>query len=319
MRALEFDFSARTDRSLPVSEAVSCRAPGKYLWFDLDAASELTAAESLLRKLGLDGPVLSAALKDCGGASSYLAHPGGLVLSLVAPDADSHGLNLARVGLVLTDGFCATVRSGDVAFLSEVWETSPDDFRQYAQSPGFLLYEIWDHLLGAYRKAANRVGDEVIAAQETSFNAGDELFNSVAGLSRNLLALRRAMVASRELLSELVTRKSSVVPDSTMPYLQALVVTFDRLVADLAVEREILAETLNLHIGIVGHRTNQVVNRLTVISFVFLPLTFLCGVYGMNFKYLPELEWKYGYHSFWVAALAIVTLSLTYMRRRGWW
>ena len=84
-------------------------------------------------------------------------------------------------------------------------------------------------------------------------------------------------------------------------------------------EREILAETLNLYIGMVGHRTNQVVNRLTVVSFVFLPLTFLCGVYGMNFEVLPELKWRYGYMLFWVVSTIIVAALLTYMRKRRWW
>ncbi len=127
------------------------------------------------------------------------------------------------------------------------------------------------------------------------------------------------MVAAREVLSELATRRSPVVPASTLPSLQQLAGALDRLVSDLAVEREILAEALNLYIGLVGHRTNQVVNRLTILSFVFLPLTFLCGVYGMNFKNLPELEWDYGYYLFWVVAALIVGASLSYMRRRGWW
>ena len=135
----------------------------------------------------------------------------------------------------------------------------------------------------------------------------------------DLLTLRRTMVAAREVLSELATRRSPVVAASTMPFLQTLVAALDRLVADLAVEREILAETLNLYIGLVGHRTNQVVNRLTILSFVFLPLTFLCGVYGMNFRVLPELEWRYGYLTFWIVAALIVATTLTYMRRRGWW
>ena len=104
-----------------------------------------------------------------------------------------------------------------------------------------------------------------------------------------------------------------------MPYLQALVGSIDGLVADLAVDREILAETLNLYIGLVGHRTNQVVNRLTVVSFVFLPLTFLCGVYGMNFRHLPELEWEYGYAAFWVTTVTLAGAGLYLMRRRGWW
>ena len=71
--------------------------------------------------------------------------------------------------------------------------------------------------------------------------------------------------------------------------------------------------------SITSHRTNTIVSRLTGISVVFLPLTFLCGVYGMNFEVLPELQWKYSYAGFWAVALAIAVGLLTYMKKRKWW
>jgi magnesium transporter len=319
MMALEFDFEARTERQLPAS-ATRVGDRGKYIWYDLDAAADPGAAEVVLRGLGLDDATVSKALDPAlDETTTYVTHAGGLFLRMTSPKPDAEPTATVHVGLLLGDGYCATVRRGEVSFLSDVWRTCPEDFRQFAQTPGFLLYEFWDHLIGSYRVAAGVVGDRVLRTQDDAFHAGDDIFGSVAALSRDLLSLRRAMVAARETLSELATRRSPVVPASTTPYLQTLVASLDRLVADLAVEREILAETLNLYIGLVGHRTNQVVNRLTVISFVFLPLTFLCGVYGMNFRYLPELEWRYGYHVFWALAAVIVSSSLYYMKRRGWW
>jgi magnesium transporter len=263
--------------------------------------------------------VASALAPEPFDGSAYHLAAHGISLRMTAPVAGGPAIATVDVALLLGEGWCATVRRGPVDFVGEVWRTCPEDFRRFAQSPGFLLYEFWDHLIASYRVAAGAVGDRVLRAQDDAFQAGDEIFGRVASLSRDLLALRRAMVAARETLAELATRRSALVPASTTPFLQTLVVSLDRLVADLAVEREILAETLNLYIGLVGHRTNQVVNRLTIVSFVFLPLTFLCGVYGMNFRYLPELEWRYGYHSFWVVALLIVTTSLYLMKRRRWW
>jgi len=68
----------------------------------------------------------------------------------------------------------------------------------------------------------------------------------------------------------------------------------------------------------VSHRTNRIVNRLTVLSAIFLPLTFLCGVYGMNFRILPELEWEYGYLFFWVLALVITGGLLVFIKVNRW-
>ena len=100
---------------------------------------------------------------------------------------------------------------------------------------------------------------------------------------------------------------------------EAMVGTLERLGTDLAVEREILAETLTLYLGIVSHRTNQLLHRLTLVSVVFLPLTFLCGVYGMNFDFLPEVHWRYGYAYFWGAVLVIVVGTVLLMRAKRWW
>ncbi len=65
----------------------------------------------------------------------------------------------------------------------------------------------------------------------------------------------------------------------------------------------------------VTHRTNQIMNRLTVVSVIFLPLTFLCGVYGMNFRVMPELQWHYGYGIFWVLAALLTAILVAIMRR----
>ena len=67
--------------------------------------------------------------------------------------------------------------------------------------------------------------------------------------------------------------------------------------------------------SLVSHRTNQVMKKLTVVSVIFLPLTFLCGVYGMNFEHVPELHWRYGYETFWAVAVAIVSGIAWFSRR----
>jgi magnesium transporter len=318
MRALVFDFEARTEREVAPGDAAPLATGSQYVWFDLDADGDPSGVERVLRRLGLDGSTVTAALEpDTSG--SYHPIPSGLHLSVVAPEAAGETLTTQSVDMLIGQGYCATVHRGVVAFLEEAWRTCPDDFRSFAQSPGFLLYEFWDHLIASYRRAAELVGDRVLQAQEGAFDTGDEIFGRVSALSRDLLMLRRAMVSAREVLAELATRRSALVPSSTQPFLQALVAALDRLVADLAVEREILAEALNLYIGMVGHRTNQVVNRLTVVSFVFLPLTFLCGIYGMNFEGMPELRWHLGYSFFWVVSLLIAASTLTYMKFKGWW
>jgi len=103
--------------------------------------------------------------------------------------------------------------------------------------------------------------------------------------------------------------------EATQPFLANMVGTLEHVLQDLLVDRDILSESLNLYMSVVSHRTNAVMNRLTVVSVVFLPLTFLCGVYGMNFDILPELHWTRGYLFFWLAVVAIAAGLITFLRR----
>jgi magnesium transporter len=89
----------------------------------------------------------------------------------------------------------------------------------------------------------------------------------------------------------------------------------ERVLQDVLVDRDILSDALNSHMSLVAHRTNKVMGKLTVVSVIFLPLTFLCGVYGMNFDVLPELHWEWAYAGFWGVVIAIVIALVLVMRR----
>ena len=123
------------------------------------------------------------------------------------------------------------------------------------------------------------------------------------------------MLPARAVLADLSVRRTLFLSERTQILLGNLHSTLEHVLQDLLVDRDILTESLNLYMSLVSHRTNEVMKRLTVVSVVFLPLTFLCGVYGMNFESLPELHWHYGYGYFWVLVAAIVVTLLGVMRR----
>jgi magnesium transporter len=116
-------------------------------------------------------------------------------------------------------------------------------------------------------------------------------------------------------LADLAARKTPFIAETTQPFLANMVGTIERVLQDVLVDRDILSGSLNNYLSMVAHRTNQIMNRLTIVSVIFLPLTFLCGVYGMNFRVMPEIDWRYGYPLFWVLALMIVGFGAWWMRR----
>ena len=141
------------------------------------------------------------------------------------------------------------------------------------------------------------------------------MFAEASELGADLLHLRKVVLPARAVLTELSTRKSPFVSEATQPYLGNMVGTIERVLQDVLVDRDILSNSLNNYMSLVAHKTNQIMSKLTVVSIIFLPLTFLCGVYGMNFDMIPELHLWWGYAGFWIVAAIIVGALLWLMRR----
>ena len=327
--AVEFDFASRRERAIAPADAAASVRGGMFCWIDIDGDADPAAAARLLSDLGIDDHAARAAL-DTDVDGRYDVYDDCLHLGVTSGAFRDGQFVPSHVDLLVGERYFVTLRHGPVEFLEHVRRVYHQDFVKFARTPSFLLYEFWDQLIEGYKRAFREIEGFVERVQAQIFgDVDDYIFNVVAGLTRDLLQFRKIVLAAREVLHELSTRRSSFVAESSQPFLEKMSATLERLSADLTVEREVLAETLNLYMGIVSHRTNKVVNRLTVVSMVFLPLTFLCGVYGMNFALedeathknllMPELTWRYGYVSFWVIAIALTTGLLVFMKRRKWW
>jgi len=188
---------------------------------------------------------------------------------------------------------------------------------RFARTPSFLVYEIWDQLIENYLAIQSVMEERVEELQrELRGDAvNDATFTRLSELGADLLHFRKVLLPARAVLADLATRRSPFVSEVTQPFLANLHGKLEHVLQDLLVDRDILSESLNLYMSLVSFRTNEVMKRLTVVSVVFLPLTFLCGVYGMNFDVLPELRWHFGYLLFWVLVLAVVSGLLWVMRR----
>jgi magnesium transporter len=202
-------------------------------------------------------------------------------------------------------------------FLEAVRKSYITDFVKFAQSPSFLLYELWDCLLDNYLSVHKKFEDRVDEVQNRLVGEVDEtLFAEASELGADLLHLRKVVLPARAVLADLSTRKSAFVSEATQPYLNNMVGTIERVLQDVLVDRDILNGSLNNYMSLVAFKSNKTMGKLTVVSIIFMPLTFLCGVYGMNFDVLPELKWEWAYFGFW-GVVVVLTAGLLYFMRRN--
>lgn len=323
IRAEFLDFSDRSRGRLRLDEVHSQIAHGRFVWIDVDCES--VAGETVLDALpddvcrGIDiGDIL--ALHSRGGSEhvSSLQRAEHL-LHIVLVGAPSHEPTNGseRLDVVIGAGFLLTIHRGPNAVLAAVRRDYVHDFEQHATTPSFLIYEICNEQVEQFLAVEGRLEEEVEATRLALRQAADETaFDRLAEVSGRLLALRKRVVPVRRVFEELVSRKTTLVSEATLGFLGVMIGTLERLLADIASNREILETSLQLSLTVMSHRTNQTMNRLAVVSTIFLPLTFLCGVYGMNFEVMPETRWAHGYVYFWGLSI-VITATLVLLLRRS--
>ncbi len=185
--------------------------------------------------------------------------------------------------------------------------------------PDFLLYAmldaIVDHLfpiLEHYHELIEDLEDEVLTRSRSG------ALERIQEIKRDLVVLRRVIWPTRDLVEQLRRIDSPLLDESTRLYLRDVHGHAVHATEALDVLRESANGLLDIHLSASSHRANETMQVLTVTSTVFIPLTFLAGVYGMNFEYIPELSHRGGYFVFW-AVCAIMALGLiAFFRRRGW-
>jgi magnesium transporter len=311
----EFDFEGKTERLVPLSDASDAMQRGRFIWIDVEFDSGADARKLLSELALISEEVLDDALES-EPATQHARYDDYIHLVVTGCRLQDVHFDLERVDIVVGAQFLLTLHKGKTAFLESVKLDYRADFVRFAKSPSFLIYELWDHLVDNYLAVQKAFEERVERLQSKLIgDVDDRVFAAVSELGADLLHFRKVVLPARTVLTDLSTRKSLFISEATQPFLGNMVGTLERVLQDLLVDRDILSESLNLYMSMVGHRTNKVMNRLTVVSVIFLPLTFLCGVYGMNFEVLPETKWPHGYLFFWALTALIVSTLLIIMRR----
>ena len=172
---------------------------------------------------------------------------------------------------------------------------------------------------------------EVTGKDPSKFKAGDpdpalvaqfpkawELLRSIHALKRELIFLRRAVWPCREVMSSLERSESSLVQGATKLYIRDVYDHVVQILDTIEALREMVTGMLDIYLSSISYRLNAVMKVLTVITTIFMPLTFIVGIYGMNFQYMPELESRWGYPAVLLVMVSIAASMLIFFKRKKW-
>jgi magnesium transporter len=183
----------------------------------------------------------------------------------------------------------------------------------------YLAYAIMDTVVDQYFTLSDAL-EEVIEAIELKLmgKPQPQTFTTIQLLKRELVFVRKAITPLREVLAAMQRSETKLLQEKTLPYFRDVFDHTIRVIDTMDSYRDLINGMLDIYLSTVSNRMNEIMKVLTVFATIFIPLTFLVGVYGMNFEHMPELHWKWSYPTIWCFFFIIPAALLTWFRKKKW-
>jgi magnesium transporter len=243
-----------------------------------------------------------------------------IVLQMFSYDDRNNEIITEQVSLILGRNFVLSFQEniGDVFNqIRERIRSGKGKIRKMGAD--YLVYALLDAIVDNYFIILEKIGEQIEFIEERLIiNPASETLNNIHKLKREMLFLRKSVWPLREVISGMERGESSLIKGTTKIYLRDVYDHNIQIIDTIETLRDMLSGMLDIYLTSISNRLNAVMKVLTIIATIFMPLTFLAGIYGMNFKYMPELEWKWGYPLILLVMSTIGISMLFYFKRKKW-
>jgi len=183
----------------------------------------------------------------------------------------------------------------------------------------YLVYSLLDIIIDNYFMVLEKLGEKIGRVEERIIKSpAKETLRAVHKLKRELIYLRKSVWPLREVISALVRGEFAFIKKATIVYLRDVYDHTIQVIDTIETFRDMASVMTDVYLSSISNRMNEVMKVLTIIATIFIPLTFVTGIYGMNFRFMPEIEWELGYFSVWLVIILIAVTMLGYFRKKKW-
>ncbi|MFO8015672.1 MAG: magnesium/cobalt transporter CorA [Candidatus Woesearchaeota archaeon] len=243
-----------------------------------------------------------------------------IVLKMLSGSSKDKDVESEQVSLIVGKGFVVSFQEkrGDLfGPLRERIRKSKGKIRE--SGPDYLAYAIMDIIVDNYFHILEITGEEIEEVEsEVVSDPKDTTLNKIYALKRKLISMKKIAWPLREVANDMQKPYNKLIKKSTSIYLHDVHDHVIQVIDTLETYRDLVSGMLDTYLSVVSNKMNEVMKVLTIFAAIFIPLTFIAGVYGMNFRVMPELEWKYGYLFVWIIMITLGVSMLAYFRRKGW-
>ena len=244
-----------------------------------------------------------------------------IVLKCLLPGSEGFSVNNEQVSLLVLKNFVIMFKEKKDEVFHPIQQRIKSSTGKFVSlGSDYLAYAILDFIVDQNFILLDRL-DESITEIEDSLMVGEptqDMLYKIQGLKREMIGIRRYVSPVRELVSEMIHSESDLINESTHLFLRDVSDHAIRVVESVESYRDILTGLLDIYVSSVNNKMNQIMKVLTVFTSIFIPLTFIAGVYGMNFEHMPELRWQWAYPATWVLFITIPVVLLVFFKKKKW-
>jgi magnesium transporter len=304
-----------------IDESFSYKDTPPVTWINIDGLHEI----DIIEKIGHHFDIHPLTLEDIVNtgqrpkAEDYDDYVFIVFKMLFYDDAKMH-ITSEQVSIILGAHYLISFqeKEGDVFnFVRERIRKAKGRIRK--SGPDYLTYALIDATVDHYFFIIEKVGEKLEQIEEELLeNPNPQTLQSIHSLKREMIYFRKQVWSIRELLNHLMHEESQLIREANHIFFRDIYDHTIQVIDAIESMRDILTGMQDLYLSTLSNKMNEVMKVLTIMATIFIPLTFIAGIYGMNFKFMPELEWKWSYPVLWGVLVAIFVGMLLWFRRKRW-
>ncbi len=290
-------------------------------WINVDGVHEIKVIEEIGKHFNLHPIILEdivdtdqrPKIKDFG---NYLF----IILKMLYYDEKDNEMKVEQVSLILGKNYVISFqeREGDV--FNSIRERIRNNMGQIRKAGAdYLIYALIDAIIDNYFIIIEKLGEEIENLEDKVISTSNPAnVQAIHKLKRDLIFLRKSVWPLREVINILERGESPLILESTYLYLRDVYGHTIQVMDTVETLRDIISGILDIYLSSINNRMNEIMKVLTIIATIFIPLTFITGIYGMNFQFMPEIKWPWGYPLILSVMLIIGIIMVVFFKRKKW-
>jgi len=319
---MDYDQTAFQEKEVPtIEECFPFKETPTVTWINIDGLHQIDIIEKIGKHFGIH-PLIQEDILHTGQRPKmedfdiYIL----AILKMLHYDDEASTVRTEQISIVLGPNFVISFQEveGDVFnTLRERIRAGKGRIRRMGAD--YLAYALLDSVVDHYFILLEKCGERIeLLEEELALNPKPETLQAIHDLKQEIIFLRKSVWPLREVISGLERAESSLIHDDISMYLRDLYDHTIQVIDSVETYQDILSGMIDLYLSSVSNKMNEVMKVLTIFASIFIPLTFMAGVYGMNFEFMPELKMRWAYPALWGAMIAVAASLLAFFKRKKW-